>query len=147
MNLNVQNIIANLDSISSVENPNELQKLDASVQQLLASEKPELGIDALLRVFERFPNKDGFGIFWSILSGLERLPDYEEKLIESIRRQPSEFSLLMVNRMLNAGITEVKGVKLLSLMKDVVTDSQQLEEIRAEAQGYVERQQAKNKRT
>lgn len=141
MSLDEQNIIANLNSISSVEDPDELQKLDHNLNQLLASEHPELGIDALLSVFERFPDKDGYGIFWGILHGLEGLPDYEEKLIESVRRQPSEFSLLMINRMLNGGVTEVKGINLLGVLKDVAADERLPDEIRREAQGFVKWQE------
>jgi hypothetical protein len=137
MSFDVQNIIVNLDSISSVEDPDELQRLEVNLTQLFASESPELGIDALLRVFERFPEKDGYGIFWSILSGLETLPNYEGKLIESVMRQPSRFSLLMVNRMLNADMTEVKGVNLLNLLKRVAKDEKQSEEIRIEARDFI----------
>lgn len=143
MSLEIQNLIANLDSIASVEDPDELQRLEDSVNRLLASEKPEHGIDALLRVFERFPNKDGFGIFWSILHGLEGLPNYQEKLIESVNRHPSHFSLMMINRMLNAGQTEVKGTDLLSVLKRVATDERQEEEIRRDAQHLVEWQQSR----
>lgn len=137
----MQKIIANLDRISSAEEPEELERLEANLTQLFASENPELGIDALLRVFERFPEKDGFCIFWSILSGLESLPDYEGKLIASVRRQPSRFGLLMVNRMLNAGITEVEGVNLLSLLKGVAADESQSEELREEARDFIEWQE------
>ena len=141
MSLEVKKAIADLDSIKSLDDPDELQKLDGYVQKLIASENSELGIDALLRVFERFPDKDGYGIFWSIVHSLEGLPGYEEKLIESVGRQPSEFSLLMVNRMLNAGVTQVKGINLLDILKDVAADKRQTEEIRREAQGYVEWQE------
>jgi len=142
MSLDVQKAISNLDSVSSVEDPDELQKLDDSIQQLLASENSELGIDALLRVFERFPNKDAYGIFWSIVHGLESLPDYEEKLVESVRRQPSLFGLLMIERMLNAGITQVRGVNLLSILKDVAADESQMDEIREDAREFVEWQES-----
>jgi hypothetical protein len=138
MSLDVQNIIANLDNISSVEDPDELQKLEHNLNQLLASENPELGIDALLRVFERFPDKDGYGIFWSILHSLESLPGYEGTLVESVRRQPSEFGLLMVGRLLNSGMKEVKGTNLLSVLKEVAANERQPENIRGQAQGIVD---------
>jgi hypothetical protein len=46
MSFDVQNIIANLDDISSVEDPDELQKLEHTLNQLFASANPEHGIDA-----------------------------------------------------------------------------------------------------
>jgi hypothetical protein len=141
MGLDVQNIIANLDNVSSVEDPDELQNLEHNLNQLFASANPEFGIDALLRVFERFPNKDGYSIFWSILHGLESLTGYEEKLVESVKRQPSEFSLLMLNRMLNAGMIEVKGINLLGVLKEIAANDRYADEIRKEAQGFVKWQE------
>jgi hypothetical protein len=137
----VQKAIANLDGISSVDDPDELQKLDDTIQRLLDSEGAELGIDALLRVLERFPTKDGYGIFWGIVHGLESLPGYEVRLLESVRRQPSLFSLLMVNRILNAGIAEVNGVNLLTVLKEVAADEMQPEEIREDARDSIECQE------
>lgn len=141
MSLEVHKAIANLDSIISLEAPGDLEELERGVQQLLACENAELGVEALLRVFERFPDKDGYGIFWGIVHGLESLPGYEGKLIESVRRRPSEFSLLMVNRMLNGGMTEVEGVNLLGVLRDVAGDERQPEGIRAEARDFVEFQE------
>jgi hypothetical protein len=142
LSLDVQNAIANLDAIASVEGAGELQQLEDTLNRLFASENPELGIDALLRVFERFPDTDGQGVFWSIVHGLESLPDYEEKLIESVRRRPSQFSLLMVNRMLNAGMARVRDTNLLSVLKDVAADERQPEEIREEARDFIEWQES-----
>lgn len=141
MNPEVQKAIATLDGITSVDDPDELQRLDNAVQQLFISEGAEHGIDALLRVLERFPDKDGYGIFWSILHGLESLPKYEVRLLESVRRQPSLFSLLMINRMLNARVVEVNGVDLLTVLKEVAADEGQPEEIREDARDFVECQE------
>ena len=119
MSDNPQDAVEIISGIESVEDASELARLDAAVTSLLSSAYPERGMGALLRVFERFPDQDGYGVFWSILHGLEGLPGYEEALIESIRRQPSEFSLLMVSRMLNAGRTHVNGTDLLGLLDEV----------------------------
>jgi hypothetical protein len=71
-------------------------------------------------VFERFPTGDAQGIFWTILHGLESLSGhYEAKVVASLKRSPSEFSLIMINRMLNAGEQEVGGVPLLPLLSEV----------------------------
>ena len=96
MSDNLQHIILTLDGITSVEDEAELAQLDGAVNSLLASNHPEFGIGALLRIFERFPDKDGYGVFWSLLHGLESMPDYEGALVESFMRQPSEFAMLML---------------------------------------------------
>lgn len=98
-----------------------------------------VGIDAMLHVFERYPDEDGAGVFWSIVHGLESLPDYESRLANSIRNVPSDFTLLMVNRLLNAECREVGGVRLLSLLEQVTQDETARPEIRQEAQKILDR--------
>ncbi|HEY9403704.1 MAG TPA: hypothetical protein VIQ24_13655 [Pyrinomonadaceae bacterium] len=143
MSDNPQAIISILDGITSVEDEAELATLDDAVSSLLASKHPQLGIGALLRIFERFPEEDGHGIFWSVLHGLESLPDYERALVESVRRQPSEFGLLMINRILNDGRSQVGSVDLLVLLEEVARDPRIQGSIRADAQEYIEWQQSR----
>lgn len=102
-------------------------ELDDLLQELFRSECPTLGIDALLRVFERFPTEDGAEVFWGIIHGLESLPGYEDHLVQSVSSSPSEFGLIMVNRLLNSGVGEVAGIRLLTLLeviaqKDLIPD-------------------------
>lgn len=144
MNQSVREIVANLDNIESLETQGELARLDENVVRLFAVENPESGIGASLRVFELFPEQDSFGIFWSIVHGLETLSGYELPLIESVKRQPSLFGLLMINRLMNGGVTEIHNNDLLDILKTVAADKQQSEEIRAEAQDFVKFQECKN---
>lgn len=102
-------------------------ELDDLLQELFRSECPTLGIDALLRVFERFPTEDGAEVFWGVVHGLESLPGYEEHLVQSVSASPSEFGLIMVNRLLNSGVSEVADIRLLTLLeviaqKDLIPD-------------------------
>src|ERR1700723_1101145 len=57
-----------------------------------------VAVEDLLAVFERFPEDDGAGVFWSILHGLEALTGYEPALVRSVQKRPSEFGVLMVGR-------------------------------------------------
>ncbi len=126
--------LAKIDRIRSVDDESDLVVLDEGVRELFEQPHPEMGVDTLLRVFERFPIGDGNGIFWSILHGLESLSGhYEAKLIESVRRAPSEFSVVMVNRMLNAGEIEACGVSLLALLRDVSANGDLPAEVRERA--------------
>ena len=147
MNIEAQKAIGDLDSISSLEDQEDMDGLDDMILKLFASGNAELGIDAMLRVFERFQNKVDLYIFWNLVHGLETLPDYEKNLFESIKRKPSEFSLLMVNRILNAGITEVGDVNILDLLKSVAIDESQSDEMRKEAQHFVEYQDSKKQKS
>jgi hypothetical protein len=138
MSTDIQKIINTLNGIDSVEDEHQLQALEESVQQLFSSSYPEPGIDALFGILERFPDKDGYGIFWGILNGLERLSNYQDKLIESIRRRPSEFSLLMVNRILNTGQMNVNGIDLLDLLEEVASSNNWPESIKKTAGEFIE---------
>ena len=113
--------------------------LDALLQELFLSGSASVGIDAMLHVFERCPGEDGAGVFWSIVHGLESLPGYENRLVESIRRVPSAFALLMVNRLLNAECREVGSVWLLSLLEQVAEDETARPELRQEALEILDR--------
>jgi hypothetical protein len=51
-------------------------------------------------VFERFPDEDGAGVFWSIVHGIESLDvDYEQTLRASLARRPSRMGQIMLRRL------------------------------------------------
>lgn len=66
----------------------------------------QLPIDVLpmlFGVFERFPEEDGAGVFWSIVHGVEALPySYGPLLRESYSRAPSEMGKVMLTRLANS---------------------------------------------
>jgi hypothetical protein len=134
MNNNIRNLIDELDSIKSLDDANQLRDLEVLAQQMSDSGTSNEGIDAFLRLYERFPTEDGFGIFWTILHGLEKLPDYEKHVINSILRKPSVFSVQMIGRLLNSRRTMIHGTNLLTLLADVLNDKDQPAVIRDEAQ-------------
>ena len=84
MSSRVDEFRARLQSVESAESEADLRVLDetatAIFQEGLAS---QLFAD-LFRIFERFPDKDGFGVFWSIVHGLEAVLGYEPSLLESV---------------------------------------------------------------
>ena len=67
--------------------------LDGLLGELFQAGAGNQGIDAMLAVLERHPTEDGAGVLWSIVHGLESLPDYEAALVESVRRAPAMLSL------------------------------------------------------
>ncbi len=73
----------------------------------------------MLSVFERYPEEDGYGVMWTIVHGLESLPNYQPELLRSLARQPSELGITMIGRILNAGTTEIGGVSLLQTLHDL----------------------------
>jgi hypothetical protein len=74
--------------------------LDALLCELWQGSISMSCLPTLFRIFERFPEDDGAGVFWSIVHGIESTDlDYEELLRESLARQPSEFCQLMLLRL------------------------------------------------
>ena len=114
-------------------------KLDSLVNELHASPTPTRGIDALLGVFERHPGaSSGSGVLMTVLHTLESLSGYEFHLIESLRRRPSVFAVMMVNRLLNSGITDVGADSLIKLLEDTKEDQRTQRSVKAEIESVLE---------
>ena len=84
-------------------------------------------------ILERFPEGDGAGVLWSVVHGVEALPGYEPELVRSVRRGPSELGVAMVGRLLNAGMSEVGSVSLVSLLREVAESKAAPASVRASA--------------
>ena len=98
-------------------------------------------VKALLNLFERFPEHDGYGVFWSIIHTLETIGCYETELVNSIQRQPHEMSVLMLNRLLNDGDNEINGRKIVEILQDIAANNSFSHEIRKQAKNLIEDQQ------
>lgn len=109
----------NLRWFDNPEDEGQLKQLVALLDALDATSVNANDVNQLLGVFGRFPDKDGFGSFWKILHLLEKAGGYESALVDSVRRSPGEFNLLMINRLLNGGIENIGGQSLLSLLEEV----------------------------
>lgn len=117
-------------------------ELDELLDELFASESPANGIPAMLRVFERFPTEEGAGVFWSIIHGMESLPGYEPLLVESVQSAPSESGLMMVNRLLNSGVTQIDGQDLVRIFEQTAQNQSAPAEVRESARLFLEEQQS-----
>jgi len=110
-------------ALSDPDNAEQLKQLDSALRTSPSGDPEDL--DAMFRLFEQHPNSDGFGVFWSALHWLEAQPSglYEHALLNSLQRKPVPFTLIMVNRMLNAGLKQAAGVSLLQLLHGVASDA------------------------
>jgi hypothetical protein len=97
---------AHVKSLLAFVDPEDESALNA-LETALASMHPTTAnddeLDTLFGVFERFPEHDGFGVFWSILHFLEACPGCEAALLRSVTRKPVEFNVMMINRLINGG--------------------------------------------
>jgi hypothetical protein len=112
--------------------------LDGLVGELFQSPVSAAGLNALFGVFERHPTHDGFGVFWTILHGIESVPAYEPQLLRSLYSRPSLFAVDMVNRILNAGEREFNGVSWVTVLRQISSLADIEPEIRDQAKKYLE---------
>ena len=143
MNPETQDLIETIDGIRSAEEPDDLTVLDLAVTKLFQCGNAAAAIPCLFRLLERFPDKDGFGIFWSVLHGLESLPGYETELLESVQRKPSQFSVRMINRIINTGQKHICDNDLLNVLQLVVDNPTALHSVQTEATQFIEYQRKK----
>ena len=132
-----------MESFSAPHDETQLQQLEEAISATRPEDLGQPEFRALLGVFERFPEDDGYGIFWSIVHCLEACEGYEPALIESVTDHPTEFNLLMVNRLLNGGVTEVEGRSLLSVLASVAANPVASGSARKSAEGFYAHQSAK----
>lgn len=134
-------LIKQLDTIADARDPGQLTHLG---QVLAALDPVSCGpaeFRALLGVLERFPLDDGFESFWSILHFLEGCEGYEPHLVESVLRQPAELTLIMLNRLWNAGFTESQGTSYSSILEDVAADTAIDSRLRGLARQFLKHQE------
>ena len=92
--------------------------LEAHLERAFSSPDPTLYYHAIFNLFERFPNDDGSGVFWSAIHGMEAVGSYEELLLQYFRRWPSLMTRTMLQRMVNAGETQIGDVSISTLFSD-----------------------------
>ena len=131
---NIENIINDLNNYAPVND--EWDSLDELIEE--ASEfSGEAIVKALLNVLERYPNNDGYGVFWSIVHSLEAIGGYEKELVNSISRQPHEMSILMLNRLINGNVTEIDGELIVNILLNISKNESFEKEFREQAKGFV----------
>ncbi|WP_338847071.1 hypothetical protein V8J88_25310 [Massilia sp. W12] len=138
-----QSLIKALEEFTAPHDETQLRKLEKAISAARPEELALPEFKALLRVFERFPEDDGYGIFWSILHRLEACKGYEPALIASVKHAPGTFNLLMLNRLHNGGIAEVDGQSLLSMLAAVAANPAASGSARQSAQDFISYQNAK----
>lgn len=132
-----QQALALIDSIKSVQDDDELKKLGVALDRFFQYNHPERGIEVLFNLYERFPDDDGYGVFWTILHGIEHLRGYEPFLKASVERKPMEFTLTMVNRLLNSGLQDTERQEWLNVLEEVKSNPKNGNVARKQAEGFI----------
>ncbi|MBL8022242.1 MAG: hypothetical protein JNM27_21380 [Leptospirales bacterium] len=58
-------------------------------------------------------------VLWSVVHFAELSDDYEPFLLDSLRRKPTEFALVMLHRKLNAGQQTIRGESISSVVLEL----------------------------
>lgn len=90
--------------------------LEGYFERAFANPDPKKYYPAIFNLFERFPEEDGAGVFWSALHGMEAVGGYEELLLQYFRRWPSLMTKAMLRRILNSGQTHIGKLAIASLI-------------------------------
>jgi hypothetical protein len=140
MENSIQTIVSSIDTLTSLD----IKKDRARLQELvdLYFNHPEAGeyLNAWFLLYERCPDDDSCDIFWSILHGIENYPNCDRLVVASVLRQPSEFPVMMVNRLLNGGVKKVGEVNLLELLDRVIMNEYLSPLIRENARQFLDYQ-------
>lgn len=131
-------------ALANFTNPHDEEQLWAFEQAAASQGSTPLTteeIEAVLNLYERFPDEDGYGIFWSLLHMVEASAGYEDALFESVSRAPGEFNVMLVGRLANAGIVQIAGRDLLGLLRAVAERTDVSERARETAQGFLDKQE------
>lgn len=119
MNNNTEIIVEKIKKFTP--NDDDWLDLEDILAELFSCKEPELGLDAMIEIYEKYPDEDN-DVLWGMLHGIEDIGNYEMKVIESVKRKPSFFGILMINRMLNADINSIGYIDLVEILKTAVSN-------------------------
>lgn len=138
-----------IDAIVPVEGEYEgwkqtdLETLVKLVDAYFAQPEAASNLDVWFALFERFPESDAYGVFWSILHGIERFDKSGELAVASVRRRPTMFPVMMINRMINGGAKTVGDADLAQILTEAAASQSAPASVRDAAADFLEHQRTK----
>ena len=81
----IARIVASIDARTSVDDELQLRSLQELTARFFESQPGVADLAVWFRLFERFPEDDGYESFWAILHGIETVPGSEELIVASGR--------------------------------------------------------------
>jgi len=90
--------------------------LDILFERAFATPDSRIYFPAIFNLFERYPEEDGAGVFWSAVHGMEAIGGYENQLLHFFRRFPSSMTRIMIRRLSNSGPTHIGAIPIATLI-------------------------------
>lgn len=136
----IEDILSKIESI--VGRDNVECELDEYVMQL---EEQGAGVETvmpILKIIEKHP-VDDFEFPWALVHFIEKFfgNGYEERLVESLKRRPTAYTVWMLNRMINGS---EDADEYLKLMKEMSERGDIEKEIRESAKDFLDYQNSKS---
>jgi hypothetical protein len=118
-----------------------LVTLEELMNELRDSEKPQLAIGPILRFIEEHPIED-LGAPGPLVHFVEEFSKrgYEEQLVESVVRRPTELNVWMLNRLVN-GSEGAEKQGYIGILRRVAEDGRTDPAVRAVAKEFLSYQQ------
>ncbi len=133
----IEPILARIDGIRSLDDDRELTILTEARAAFFARPDAADHLVVWFRLFERFPEDDGYGVLKAVLHDIERVSGYERWAVASVAARPSRFPLMMIERMVNSGQRQCDGVGLLDLLSRVASDATCPASVSADARHFL----------
>ena len=120
----IEEIIADFEDFSI--DGDYLKRISQLTDELVATGEPQLALDAMLAILERYPDEE-IGSPGPLAHAIEKCPGYELKLLESIERMPSTLSIWMLYRLIQKNPKE-EFIRALELAAEHPLASEQIHE-------------------
>jgi hypothetical protein len=110
--------------------PGYLALLEDVAGRLRSAEDAHLAVGPVLRFIERHPDED-LGAPGPLVHFVEQFyrRGYEDQLVESVQRQPTELNLWMLNRLINGSEGDERE-RYIDLMQQIADDFKRTRKIR-----------------
>jgi len=117
MNRTIDDVINALDAFvaGADDGANELALYDI-LDGFQRIPERERAIPAMFQAIERYPEAD-LGCPGPLVHEMEAIGHYEEALVHSLRRQPTDLTVWMVNRILNSALSVAKRASWLAELR------------------------------
>ena len=144
MGEDIEALIAEIDALPSVHTADHLSRSQALADRYCAAANAAEHLSVSFRLYERFPEDDGCGVFWSILHGIEIHPESNGLVVDSVCRRRPQFPVMVLNRLLNAGVRRAVDVEMLNLLRCLAADGRCLSSVRKSAVRFIEHHQGRS---
>lgn len=114
-------VSALLHALATFQPHDSWAEVDDLLAELWEHGPPIEALVPLFRFLERFPTDESAGVLMGLVHGLETYPAYESELVDSLRRQPTEMTLLLLRRLANTGQSTVAHVSVSTLYREIQT--------------------------